>query len=166
MRRRNLAEADSGSTQVTPKATTSAGNGSTAGPVAAATSPVTSTVAATGNNAAPAASGGSGSIYYSAFNPNEARWEILAVPAGGGTPRVVALNGTMPAVSADGRWLVYHSELIDAEGFHSLDLTSGEDARITQVQRHILPRWGSDSSRFLLTAQEPGTGRWQVLLGL
>ncbi len=160
-----LAEADSGSAQVTPKATAAAGNGSTAGPVAAATSLVTSTVAAASNNAVPATSGGSGSIYYSAFNPNESRWEILAVPAGGGTPKAVALNGTMPAVSPDGRWLVYHSELIDAEGFHRLDLTNGEDVRITQFQRHILPRWGSDSSRFLLAAQEPGTGRWQVLLG-
>ncbi len=157
-----LAEADSGALPLTPQAT-AAGNGSTAGGVAAAPR-LTPTVAAA-NNAAPAASGGSGSIYYSAFNPNEARWEILAVPASGGTPRVVALNGTMPAVSPDGRWLVYHSELIDAEGFHRLDLTTGEDARITQFQRHILPRWGSDSSRFLLVAQEPGTGRWQVQLG-
>jgi serine/threonine-protein kinase len=71
----------------------------------------------------------------------------------------------MPAISPDGRWLVYHSELIDAEGLHRFDLTNDQDARITQVQRHILPRFGHDSDRFLLVAQEPGTGRWQILLG-
>jgi tetratricopeptide (TPR) repeat protein len=111
----------------------------------------------------PPAAGGS--LYYSAFNPNENRWEILAVSAGGGAPRVVTINGTMPAVSPDGRWLVYHSELLDSEGFHRLDLTSGEDARITLLRRDILPRWGPDSSRFVFVAQEPGTGRWQVYLG-
>ncbi|MBE7556614.1 MAG: PD40 domain-containing protein [Anaerolineales bacterium] len=155
-----VADANGSTLQVTPQATAPAGAAGSAS--VAATSNVTSTTAA--KPAAPAG-GGSGLIYFSAFNPAEARWEILAVPASGGTPKLVVINGTMPAVSPDGRWLVYHSELLDAEGFHRFDLTSGEDARITQFQRHILPRWGSDSSRFIFPAQEPGTGRWQVLLG-
>lgn len=136
--------------------------------VGGATSPaITNTTVATKPTAAanqPAAAAG-GSIYYSAFNPNEARWEILAVPAGGGAPKTIAINATMPAVSPDHRYLVYHSELIDSEGFHRLDLTTGEDARITLVQRDILPRWGPDNSRFVFVAQEPATGRWQVFLG-
>lgn len=128
---------------------------------------VTTTTAVTNPTPAteqPAMAAG-GLIYYSAFNPNEARWEILAVPANGGAPNTVAINATMPAVSPDNRYLVYHSELIDSEGFHRLDLTTGEDARITLVQRDILPRWGPDSSRFVFVAQEPATGRWQVYLG-
>jgi serine/threonine-protein kinase len=155
-----VADANGSVLQVTPKAT--APFGATGSAPVAATSNITPTAAA---KPAPPAGGGSGSIYFSAFNPAEARWEILAVPASGGTPKLVLINGTMPAVSPDGRWLVYHSELLDAEGFHRFDLTSGEDARITQFQRHILPRWGSDSNRFIFPAQEPGTGRWQVLLG-
>jgi tetratricopeptide (TPR) repeat protein len=111
----------------------------------------------------PIAAGGS--IYYSFFNPNEARWEILAVPAGGGAPRVAITNATMPAVSPDGRWLIYHSELLDSEGFHRFDLTNGDDTRITLFKRDILPRWGPDSSRFVFVAQEPATGRWQAHLG-
>jgi TolB protein len=155
-----LAEASGGAPQGTPKAAavTNGGSGSAA---VAATPSLTSTTAA---NPSPTG-GGSDLIYFAAYNPFEARWEILAVPAGGGTRRVVTINGTMPAVSPDGRWLIYHSELIDAEGFHRLDLTSGEDTRITQFQRHILPRWGSDNSSFVFVAQEPGTGRWQVQLG-
>jgi tetratricopeptide (TPR) repeat protein len=154
-----IAQADAeGSPQVTPNVTP-ARAGSPSSASIAATPGLAPTTAA---NPAPS---GQGSIFFSAFNSNELRWEILAVPVSGGTPRVVALNGTMPSVSPDGRLLVYHSELIDAEGFHRLDLTTGDDARITLYQRHILPRWGSASDRFLFVAQEPGTGRWQVQLG-
>lgn len=155
-----LAEAGSGSPQVTPKATPVANSSSAGSAAVATTASVTPTTATK-----PTGGGSGGSIYYSAYNSNETRWEILAVPASGGAPTVVSLNGTMPAVSPDRRWLVYHSELIDAEGFHRLDLTTGEDARITQFTRHVLPRWGSDSDRFVFVAQEPGTGRWQVQLG-
>ncbi|MBN1220507.1 MAG: PD40 domain-containing protein [Anaerolineae bacterium] len=110
-------------------------------------------------------SAGQGKIFFSAFNPNEARWEILAVPAAGGSAEVVALNGTMPALSPNGRLLLYHSELIEAEGFHILDLTSGENNRITIFKHHILPRWGGDNEQFLFVAEEPGTQRWQIQLG-
>jgi hypothetical protein len=145
----------SASAQLTPQATASSSMGG-----AAAVTRTTTAVTPTS-----AEDSGSGSIYFSAFNQHDLRWEILAVPAGGGTPKVVALNGTMPAVSPNGRWLVYHSQLLDAEGFHRLDLTNGEDARISLYQRHILPRWGGDNERFIFVAQEPGTGRWQVQLG-
>jgi tetratricopeptide (TPR) repeat protein len=106
-----------------------------------------------------------GSILYSDYNPNEARWEILSIPAGGGSPRVLVANGTMPSVSPNGQFLVYHSELIEAEGFHLFDLTTGEDRRITVVRQHILPRWGSDNNRFLFVAQELATNRWLIQLG-
>lgn len=153
-----VAKASGGATPQAALATPATG-GSSAGAITSTTVVTQPTPAAS----QPAATGGS--IYYSAFNPNEARWEILAVPASGGTPKTVAINATMPAVSPDNRYLVYHSELIDSEGFHRLDLTTGEDARITLVQRDILPRWGPDSNRFVFVAQEPATGRWQVYLG-
>lgn len=122
---------------------------------AAATAVLTSTTA-------PA---GSGTIYFSAYNFNQTSWEILAVPAAGGTPQVVVANATMPALSPNGRWLVYHSELLEAEGFHIFDMTSGEDRRITIFKQHVLPRWGGDSDRFLFVAQEPATGLWKIQLG-
>lgn len=154
-----VAQANGGAT---PQAivAASAAESSSAGAITSTT--VTTKPASAANQPAAAAAG---TIYYTAFNPNEARWEILAIPAGGGAPKTVAIHATMPAVSPDHRYLVYHSELIDAEGFHRLDLTSGEDVRITLVQRDILPRWGPDSSRFVFVAQEPATGRWQVYLG-
>jgi tetratricopeptide (TPR) repeat protein len=109
--------------------------------------------------------GGNGLILFSAFNQNELRWEILSVPAGGGSPKALVINGTMPALSPNGQMLLYHSELIDSEGFHILDLTTGEDRRVTLRKRHILPRWGGSNSAFILVAEEPGTGRWQIQQG-
>ncbi len=107
----------------------------------------------------------SGNILFSAFNPNESRWEIMSVPATGGTPKVIVTDAIMPAVSPDGQYLLYHAELIDTEGLHLLNLTTGTDNRITKFRDHILPYWGGDNVQYLFTAQEAGTGRWQVHLG-
>jgi Tol biopolymer transport system component len=71
----------------------------------------------------------------------------------------------MPSVSPNGQFLVYRSELIEAEGFHLFDLTTGEDRRITVVRQHILPRWGGDDGQFLFVSQELATNRWLVQLG-
>lgn len=109
--------------------------------------------------------GGQGSIIYSAYNPFEKRWEILSVPAGGGSPRLLVADGTMPAMSPDGRSIVYHSERLEAEGFHRYDFATAEDVRITLHKHHILPRWAGDSKEFIFVAEEPGTGRWQIHLG-
>jgi hypothetical protein len=139
------------------RATATAGSNSTSpgtGPALESTDPSTVTVRT-----------GQGKILFSKFNPFEAYWEIVSVPAGGGIPDVVVTNGTMPALSPDGKLLVYHSELIESEGFHTYDLTSGQDQRITLFKRHILPRWGGDNQQFLFVAEEPGTGRWQVHQG-
>lgn len=106
-----------------------------------------------------------GSILYSAYNPNEARWEIVSAPASGGSPRVLVTEATMPALSPDGKSLLYHAELVDSEGFHILDLTTGQDRRITLRRRDILPRWGGGNTDYLFVAQEPGTGRWQIHQG-
>ncbi|HEX9923283.1 MAG TPA: hypothetical protein VGD99_11525 [Anaerolineae bacterium] len=106
-----------------------------------------------------------GSILYSDYNPNESRWEILSIPAAGGSPRVLVTDGIMPSVSPNGQFLVYRSELIEAEGFHVFDLTTGEDRRITVVRQHILPCWGSDNGQFLFVSQELATNRWLIQLG-
>lgn len=134
------------------------------------TRPTSPTATPTASAAAPPPpenrpSSGNGSILFSAFNQNELRWEIISVPAGGGSPKVLVTNGTMPALSPNGQMLLYHSELIDSEGLHIFDLTTGQDRRVTLRKRHILPRWGGSNAAFILVAQEPGTGRWQVQQG-
>ncbi len=106
-----------------------------------------------------------GSILFSAFNPNESRWEIVSVPVSGGEPKVLVTDATMPAVSPNRQLLLYHAELKDTEGLHIFNLITGEDQRITQQSAHILPRWGGDNSQFIFTAQEAGTGRWLVYQG-
>jgi outer membrane protein assembly factor BamD (BamD/ComL family) len=158
-------QADSGTTQTagpTPRppaqATRPAGSAPLAGSGTATPSLTsTTTIASTGSIG--------GKIYSSAYNSNESRWEILAVAAAGGAPQVVVIDGTMPAVSPNGRQLLYRSEAIEQEGFHIFDLTSGEDQRITIVRQDILPRWGGDNNRYLFVAKEPATGRWQIQLG-
>jgi tetratricopeptide (TPR) repeat protein len=159
--------------QQTPRISAQA-NGSTPGPQARATparrgtpggGEVAATSSLTGTGTVQAASAGSGKIYFSAFNTFESLWEILAVPAGGGPPEVVTIDGTMPAVSPNGQLLVYRSEAQDSIGFHLYDLTTGEDRRITTLKQHALPRWGGDNTQFLLVAQEPGTGLWKIQQG-
>lgn len=118
------------------------------------------------NTVTPTTSGSvGGKIYYSAFNPNESQWEILAIPAGGGSPQVIVTEATMPAVSPNGRLLLYRSEADEEAGFYVFDLTSGQEQRITILRQDILPRWGGDSNRYLFVAQEPATDRWQIQLG-
>lgn len=108
---------------------------------------------------------GNGRLIYSTFNINEDRWDIVSVPAGGGTPEVIVTDGTMPALSPNGQLLIYHAQLIEAEGFHVFNRTTGQDQRITLYRRHILPRWGGNNLEFVFTAQELATDRWQIYLG-
>jgi Tol biopolymer transport system component len=71
----------------------------------------------------------------------------------------------MPAISPNGRILLYRSERQDSIGIHALDLETSNDTRATQFVQHILPRWGSENLPFLFVAEEPGTGRWQIFQG-
>ncbi|MBN1992466.1 MAG: PD40 domain-containing protein [Anaerolineae bacterium] len=159
---------------------TSAARSAGASPAVKATSPATDSAATPGadttsaattpaitatTSATPVVSSGQGQILFSVFNPNETRWEILSTPVNGGAPKTLVVNGTMPALSPNGKLLVYHSKLIEAEGFHVYDLTSGEDRRITLYKQHVLPRWGGDNNQFLFAAQEPATQRWLIHLG-
>ncbi len=128
--------------------------------------PVTATLTVTATAPLTASTThGSGRILFAAFNPNESRWEIMSISPAGGAPQLLAVQATMPALSPDGRLLVYHSELIASEGLHLLNLTNGQDTRLTMFKQHILPRWGGDNTQFLFVAQDPGTSRWQIYLG-
>lgn len=150
----------------TPRArpgTASSGAAAEATPAAADFDPPAQTqTPPTTTKALPANGSGSGAIFFSDFNPQDERWEILAVPAGGGTPEFVVADAVMPAVSPSGQLLLYRSELGNAEGLHALNLLTGEKTRITTVREHILPRWGGDDLQFLFVAQEGGTGRWLI----
>ena len=107
-----------------------------------------------------------GSIVYSKYNPSESRWEIVSIPAaGGGTPRVLVTNGQMPSVSLDGSLLLYRTDLQNSIGLHLYNLTNGQDSRITIYQEHISPKWGPGNTDYVFSAQELGTGRWQVFQG-
>jgi tetratricopeptide (TPR) repeat protein len=109
-----------------------------------------------------ATSNGQGAIFFSAYNLQDERWEILAVPASGGRPELVVPDAVMPAVSPNGQILLYHSELGSAEGLHALNMVTGENVRITTVRDNVLPHWGGDNLTFLFVSREGATGRWLV----
>jgi tetratricopeptide (TPR) repeat protein len=136
---------------------------STTGATPSAGAEATST--AEPNTAQSTTPGKQGKIYYSAYNPAETRWEIVAISAGGGTPDLIVTDGTMPAISPDNKIILYRSEREDSVGIHALDISTGIDIRATSLSQHILPRWGNENIPFLIVAQEPGTGRWQVSKG-
>ncbi len=127
-------------------------------------SPETETVSQT-TEPGPAAAAAGGRIIYSSYNPSETRWEILAVPAGGGQPEFLVADGKFPSLSPDGTKLVYRTERADAIGLHVKDLSTGEDRRVTIYTEHTLPRWGGSNESFVFALQEPGTGRWKMYEG-
>jgi Tol biopolymer transport system component len=132
-------------------------------PAAADFKPPVQTVTATITSKTTSTRGASSNaIYFSDYNSHDQRWEILAIPAGGGTPQLVVADAVMPAVSPNGQLLLYRSELGNAEGLHAINLTTGEKTRITTVREHILPRWGGDNLQFLFAAQEGATRRWLI----
>lgn len=117
------------------------------------------------SDSSSASVGAGGSIIYSAYNPSETRWEILSVPADGGSPKTLVTDGKFPALSPDGKQLLYRTERIDAIGLHIYDLTTGQNRRVTIYAEHTLPRWGGNNTEFVFSVQEPGTGRWLVYQG-
>ena len=153
-------------TRPAPRATPTAASRPTVAAPAAETEPaasveVTVTAEVTETVSAPSR----GTILFSAYNPFESSWEIHAVPAGGGASSVIAVDATMPSLSPNAKLLLYHSELVDSEGLHILDLTTGQDSRVTRRKEHVLPKWRGDDDQFIFVAQEPGTGRWLVHQG-
>ena len=124
----------------------------------------TATATATTGNTQTTGSA-SGSILFSRFNDNEARWEILAVTPGDRTPAVILNYATQPATSPNGQLLAYHAELDEAEGLHVLNMATGEDVRITTFREDVTPDWSPDNLRFVFPSQRSGDRRWQIYVG-
>ena len=112
-----------------------------------------------------AAPAGGGTIIFSAYNKDEDRWLILGVPPTGGDPKAILTRGIMPAMSRDGRFLVYRSEAIESEGLHVYDFQTGLDSRATVARQDVLPRYGGDNGKFLYAARESAAGAWKVQQG-
>ncbi len=152
-------------------ATPAAGAASAAGtPPSSATTPPDAAQpqdsAAEAEPAPAAPSGGAGGrVVYATFNPDFKRWDVLAVPAAGGEPTLLAASGIMPALSPNGQTLLYRSEQQSSIGIHALNLATGEDVRATKLRQDVLPRWGGENNPFIFAAQDPGTNRWEIFLG-
>lgn len=133
---------------------------STVTPTAAVSGAATvSATAAISQTNQPAVSG-SGSIYFSRFNPADNLWEIISYNLNTGAEKVVLANGTQPAVN--GQTLVYHSLVNTSEGLHSYNLSTGADVRVTKFAEDVLPRWGNDTLEFVFASQRSGDRRWRM----
>ena len=131
-----------------------------------ASSVASATLAAGGAAAgAPAPSATAGTIFFSRYNAEQERWEVVSVSAQGGAPSPVLGHATQPALSPDGRWLAYHSERSESIGLHVFDLTTGEDIRSTTFGEDVTPDWAPDSQRLVFPSQRSGDRRWRVYIG-
>jgi serine/threonine-protein kinase len=97
-----------------------------------------------------------GTLYYNAYQSNQAQADVLSVALGGGASTPVVLLATpaseeQPLPSPDGRWLAYET---NASGRAETRVAPLADLT-TSVQvstRGGSPiRWGRDSSRFYFT---------------
>jgi hypothetical protein len=124
----------------------------------------TATVTATSSSTQTADSA-SGSILFSRFNNQDARWEIVAVTPGERAPIVILGDATQPAASPNGQLLAYHAEVDEAEGLHVFRVATGEDVRVTTFREDVTPDWAPDNQRFVFPSQRSGNRRWQIYIG-
>jgi TolB protein len=126
----------------------------------ARTGTITTTTVSTSTADAP-----SGSIMFSRFNDKNATWEIVALTPGVRVPAVVIGDATQPAGSPNGKLLAYHAEVDEAEGLHVVNVTTGEDVRVTTFREDVTPDWAPDNLRFVFPSQRAGDRRWQIYVG-
>lgn len=107
----------------------------------------------------------SGTLYFSRFNAQDNLWEIIALDPSSGEESILFSDGTQPAISPNGRILVYQSLLANSAGLHAFNLTTGEDTRITTFAEDVLPHWGDNNKEFIFVSQRSGDRRWQIFTG-
>jgi TolB protein len=125
----------------------------------------TATITATTTSAATTG-GPSGSILFSRFNDKNATWEIVTVAPGARVPTAILGDATQPAGSPNGNLLAYHAEVDEAEGIHVINVSTGEDVRVTTFREDVTPDWAPDNLRFVFPSQRAGNRRWQIHIGV
>jgi len=117
------------------------------------------------NPRSPAKTSASGTIFFSRFDGENSKWQIIAADLSDGSTHVVLTDGSQPAVSHDGRALAYHSERGDSIGIHVLDLPTAQDTRATWYGEDVTPDWAPDGARFVFPSQRSGDRKWVIYIG-
>ncbi len=107
----------------------------------------------------------SGTIFFSRFDRENNKWQVIAGNLSDGSTQIVLTDGSQPAVSRDGRAVAYHSERGDSIGIHVLDLSSGQDTRATWYGEDVTPDWAPDGARFVFPSQRSGDRKWVIYIG-
>ena len=105
-----------------------------------------------------------GTIFFSRFDEENNRWQILAVDLKDGTTRIVLTDGSQPAVRPDGRALAYHSERGDSIGIHVYDFSTAQDIRATWYGEDVTPDWAPDGTRFVFPSRRSGDRKWVIYI--
>jgi TolB protein len=106
-----------------------------------------------------------GTIFFSRFDEENNRWQILGIDLKDGTSQVVLTDGSQPAVRPDGGAIAYHSERGDSIGIHVYDLSTAQDTRATWYGEDVTPDWAPDGNRFVFPSRRSGDRKWIIYIG-
>jgi tetratricopeptide (TPR) repeat protein len=125
----------------------------------AAAVPVTASVAAAGT-ALPSLGGGH--IVFGGFDEASGQRQVWLVPADGGELKLLAVEASQPALSADGTSVAFRSLRSDMLGLAVMPLTGGEWQRVTSYAEDSFPDWSSDGQRLVFASDREGDRKWRV----
>lgn len=107
---------------------------------------------------------GSGTILYSAADPNNGRSRILAQRVDGSPATLFRDDAAQGALRNDGQRLVYRNMRSDMAGLSAWDPATGLLLRFTQYAEDGLPSWNPAGNRIAFASNREGDRIWRVYL--
>lgn len=107
---------------------------------------------------------GSGTILYSAADPNNGRSRILAQRVDGSPATLYREDAAQGALRNDGQRLVYRNMRSDMAGLSAWDPATGLLLRFTQYAEDGLPSWNPAGNRIAFASNREGDRIWRVYL--
>jgi len=107
---------------------------------------------------------GSGTILYSAVDPNSGRSRILAQRVDGTPATLFRDDAAQGTLRNDGQRLVYRNTRNDMAGLSAWDPATGLLLRFTQYAEDGLPSWNPAGNRIAFASNREGDRIWRVYL--
>ncbi len=107
---------------------------------------------------------GSGTILYSAADPNSGRSRILAQRVDGSPATLFRDDAAQGALRNDGQRLIYRNTRNDMAGLSAWDPATSLFLRFTQYAEDSLPSWNPAGNRIAFASNREGDRIWRVYL--